>query len=81
MDDIAKLHRSKTVQATLEDGKITSLEWPTKSPDVKPIENIWDLFFRAIYKSSQTTDEERNNLADYSSKSLIMYCSDKLTVM
>nr|CAH7729293.1 unnamed protein product [Callosobruchus chinensis] len=49
MDDNARPHRTKVVQQALENGNIARLEWPAMSPDMNPIERVWDYVSRAIF--------------------------------
>ncbi|KAJ8934553.1 hypothetical protein NQ318_004983 [Aromia moschata] len=50
MDDNARPHRGRTVQEVLEQGDITRLDWPANSPNMNPIENMWEFVSRAIRK-------------------------------
>nr|CAH7717170.1 unnamed protein product [Callosobruchus chinensis] len=48
MDD----NRTRAVQQALENGNIARLEWPAMSPDMKPIEHVWDYVSRAIFNQN-----------------------------
>nr|CAH7750837.1 unnamed protein product [Callosobruchus chinensis] len=49
MDDNARPHRIRAVQQALENGNIARLELPAMSPDMNPIEHVWDYVSRAIF--------------------------------
>ena len=48
MDDNARPHRSRAVTAYLQREAVTAVPWPALSPDLNPIEHIWDMLDRHI---------------------------------
>ena len=46
MDDNASPHIARVVTDYLGDESITTLQWPARSPDLNPIEHIWDIIGR-----------------------------------
>lgn len=65
MDDNARPHRGHVVTNYLRDHEIEHLEWPAKSPDLNPIEHLWDQLGRALNDSPRrpcTLEDLKNSL-------------------
>lgn len=51
--DNASIHKSKFTKSFISDNDIETLEWPAKSPDMNPIENIWGILARKVYDNGR----------------------------
>ena len=66
-DDNATPHRARVVLDFLQQGNVTKMEQPPRSPDCNPIEHLWDELGRAISSMDnppQNLDERRQALLD-----------------
>ena len=56
--DGATSHTAKSVKTWFDENNITLLDWPSKSPDLNPIENIWSWIDHNFVKSKLTNVEQ-----------------------
>ena len=62
MDENARPHRARIVQHILQQEAVQTIPWPAMSPDMNPIEHVWDLIGRKINQRNpkcQNIDELR----------------------
>ena len=51
-------HTAKSTQAWCENSHIHVLDWPANSPDLNPIENLWGIVKKKLYKHQPNTCEQ-----------------------
>jgi transposase len=60
-EDNARPHTSKVATTVKEESGLTFLSWPAQSPDLNPIENLWNRVKKTVY-SRQNKPKNLNDL-------------------
>ncbi|KAL0148990.1 hypothetical protein M9458_055794, partial [Cirrhinus mrigala] len=74
MQDNARPHEAGVCQQFLQDEGIDAMDWPARSPDLNPIEHIWDIMSRSIHQrhvAPQTVQELADALVQETIRHLI----------
>ena len=58
--DNASVHRSQFTKSFLDSKNINLMNWPARSPDLNPIENLWGILARRVYSNGR----QFNNVAE-----------------
>ena len=75
MHDNARPHSAQCVEQYLDDVGIRRLQWPARSPDMNPIEHVWDMLKRRV----KTSPNPPQNLREL--KSALMAAWDEIPQM
>lgn len=65
--DNCPIHKSQQVTIWIEENQIRVLPWPSRSPDINIIENVWGVLVKKIYKTNfrpQNVDELKNKISE-----------------
>jgi hypothetical protein len=65
MEDGAPIHRSKLSTTWRELRMINKLEWPTNSPDLNPIENMWKILKDVVQNPIQYGRDNPRSLEEF----------------
>lgn len=71
--DNAPIHVSKKTRKWMTSQEIRTLEWPSKSPDLNPIENLWGIMSREVYENGRKEFHSKEEL-----KKAIIKCWDEI---
>lgn len=56
--DGASCHTAKSTMNWLRDNRIEVIDWPSSSPDLNPIENLWGIMKKKLRNDRPTTKDE-----------------------
>ena len=56
--DETRAHTAKNTIKNLNEEGVKVLEWPARSHDLSPIENLWPILKRAVYQRNPKNEEE-----------------------
>ena len=59
--DNARIHTSALTKNFLSQKGVTLLDWPAKSPDLNPIENLWGIVARDVMARESSTTQKRSS--------------------
>ena len=51
--DNCPIHTANKTNAFFRDKNITVIPWPSRAPDLNPLENLWSIVARAVYKDAR----------------------------
>lgn len=60
--DGAPCHRAQKITKFLAEKKVDILDWPGNSPDMNPIENVWEFLKSEVRMKAPTTKQELINI-------------------
>ncbi|DAZ95921.1 TPA: hypothetical protein N0F65_012398 [Lagenidium giganteum] len=82
--DNCSYHDSRETKAWFESAGVDVMDWPSKSPDLNPIENVWGKLSRDVYaggRQFRTVDELRAQIKESWSRITQEYLNDLIESM
>lgn len=63
----ATIRNTKKTRKWFQQKKLPLVKWPSRSPDLNPIEKLWEVLSRAVYKNGKQYNniEELENVIKY----------------
>jgi transposase len=74
LQDNATVHTSNSTMQWLEEHGVDMEDWPARSPDLNPIENLWGILSRRVYEGGRQYD----SVDDL--KASILRCWDEIQI-
>ncbi|KAG2993136.1 hypothetical protein PC118_g4170 [Phytophthora cactorum] len=74
MQDNASIHASIETKSFFQEIGVQLLDWPARSPDLNPIENVWAILARKVYSHGK----QYNSLQDLTAA--VMDTWDSVTI-
>ena len=79
--DNATSQTARFVHDFLQDRYVSVLPWPAKSPDLKPIEHIWDIPPRNVWELAGALVEEWGNISQQELTNLVQSMRRRCTAI
>lgn len=57
--DNAPIHKARVTGEWFQEHRLNVMEWPAKSPDLNPIENLWGILTRTVYAGNKQYANKR----------------------
>lgn len=56
------VHKSKKIQNYISENNIKVIDWPSNSPDINPIENLWSIIKFKLTRITLTSENFEENI-------------------